>query len=215
MSVLRAHVAPLADLVLAQEMRRFVRDHPGELRLVAHAQQQPGEDHRHAGREHGRVEVGNAHQVDAEIARRGAADLADQALEVAGERGVLDDQVGARDFLLDALHLLPHAALVGVDRAIAGADQRHHRRGQDARAGGAGRRRGGERATGEQQAAAVERGHAPAFSARRTSRPGFIRPSRRSTITAAPFGADIADREGDWRTLNHTTSPVRRLTRLA
>ena len=42
---LAAHVAPLADLVLAQEMAAFVGDHAGQLRLVAHPQQQPGEDH--------------------------------------------------------------------------------------------------------------------------------------------------------------------------
>ncbi len=72
---LAPHVAPLAKLVLAQEMRRFVGDHSGQLRLVAHPQQQPGEYHRHAGREHRRVEFGRAQQIDAEIARRGPPTL--------------------------------------------------------------------------------------------------------------------------------------------
>ena len=70
-------VAPGADHVAAQEVARFVRDHAGQLGLVAHAQQQAREDHREAAREHHRVEVGDARQVDAEILRRRTADGAD------------------------------------------------------------------------------------------------------------------------------------------
>ena len=37
---LAPHVAPRADHVAAQEVRRFMRDNPGQLRLVAHAQEE-------------------------------------------------------------------------------------------------------------------------------------------------------------------------------
>ena len=60
-------VAPRADHVPAQEVAGFVRDHAGELRLVAHPQQQAGEDDREAAREHHRVEVGDVRQIDAEV----------------------------------------------------------------------------------------------------------------------------------------------------
>ena len=73
-------VAPAADHVTAQEVARFVRDHARQLGLVAHPQQQAGEDHREAAREHHRVEFGDPREIDAEILRGGAADLADQCL---------------------------------------------------------------------------------------------------------------------------------------
>ena len=98
-------------------MAGFVRDHARELRLVAHAQEQAREDHREAAREHHRVEVGDPRQIDAEVLRGGAADGADDVLQIAGELRVLDQQVGARDLLLDPLHLLPQALLVAVGRA--------------------------------------------------------------------------------------------------
>ena len=77
-------VAPRTDHVAAQEMPAFVRDHASELRLVAHPQEQAGEDDRKAGREHHRVELGDPRQIDTEVLGRGAADGADQVL--AGNR---------------------------------------------------------------------------------------------------------------------------------
>jgi hypothetical protein len=37
------------------------------------------------------LKSGDPHQIDAEIARSGAADLADQALQISRKLGILDD----------------------------------------------------------------------------------------------------------------------------
>ena len=104
----------------------FVRDDAGKLGLVAHPQEKTGEDDRKAGREHHRVEIRNVRQIDAHVLRRGPADVADDALQVGDELRVLDQQVGARDLLLDPVHLLPEAHFVRVRRPEARADQRDH-----------------------------------------------------------------------------------------
>ena len=92
-----------------EEVSRLMRDHPGQLRLVAHAQEQAREYDRESAREHHRVEVGNPRQIDAEVLCRRSADRADQVLQVPGELRVLDEQVGAGDLLLGPLHELPDA----------------------------------------------------------------------------------------------------------
>ena len=107
-------------------------------------------------------------------------------LEIAGELRILDQQVGAGDLLLGALHLLPQALLVAFGRLEAGTDQRDHVLRPDPRLGDAGvqRSRGG-RPADEQRAAASSRGSART-SARllslrriaRTASPGFIRPEQ-------------------------------------
>ena len=134
----------------------FVRDHAGQLRLVPHAQQQPGEDHRKARREHHRVEIGDVRQIDAHVLRGGPANAADDVLKVGDELRILDQQVRARDFLLGPVHQLPDALLVGLRRPISGPDQRHHVRGPrpglcDPRSGG-----GYHRAAANEQRAATD-----------------------------------------------------------
>ncbi len=61
-----------------------MRDYPGQLGLVPHAEQQAGKDHRKTAREHHRIEVRNVRQVDAEILSRSTADFTNDSLEVAG-----------------------------------------------------------------------------------------------------------------------------------
>ena len=107
MSVLRRWSRQDADLVAAEEMPEFVRDHAGELRFVAHSQEQPRKDHREPRREHHRVEVGNAHQIDAEVLSGRATDCADQVAQIAGDLRILDQQVRIRDLLLDPRHVMP------------------------------------------------------------------------------------------------------------
>jgi hypothetical protein len=216
-------VTPGADLVPAKEVAGFVRDHPGELGLVAHPQEEAREDDREAGREHHRVEVGNPHQIDAEILGRGTADGADEVLEIAGELGVGDQEVGVGDLFLDPLHLLPQALFVLVGGPEAGADQRDHVGRADARACDAGveRRRGDsasdqERASGDLETADAHQ--RTSCACWRTAAPGFIRPSSRSTICAAPCGVRRSPNLMPGTsleaatTLNHTTWPVLRST---
>ena len=75
-------------------MAGLVRDYARELSLVAHAQQQAGEDDREARRKHHRVELGNTRQIDAEILSRWAADRSDEVLEIGRDPGVADQEVG-------------------------------------------------------------------------------------------------------------------------
>ncbi len=76
--------------MLPQEMPRLVRDYAGQLRLVAHSQQQARKDHREAGREHHRIEFGNAGEVDPHVLRRRPADPTDQAAQIVVQPVVLD-----------------------------------------------------------------------------------------------------------------------------
>jgi hypothetical protein len=73
---LALEVAPQADLVAAKEVAGLVGDDSGELRLVAHAQEEAGEDDHEPGRRHEGIELGNVGDIDAEIARRGPPTLA-------------------------------------------------------------------------------------------------------------------------------------------
>jgi hypothetical protein len=126
-----------------------------QLRLVARAQQQAGEDHREAAGEHHGVEIGNISEIDAEILRRRTADLADEIPEIAGELRVLDQQVRAGDFLLGPLHELPDALLVLVRGPVAWPHQRHHVAGAHPRLRDARAQRGcGDTAADQQRAAA-------------------------------------------------------------
>ena len=214
-------VAELAKLVLAQEVTAFVGDDPGELRLVAHPQEEAGEDHRKPGRKHHRVEFRNARKVNAHVLRGRPPDLADQPLQVARDADVLDEDVRPGDFLLDPLDLLPQAFFVGIDRTIAGADQRLHVAREDAGGGDPGAEARGECPGAAQHCPPAEPAHCRAPVVRAASRPGFIRPSNRSTIWSAPACVRMSPKPIPgiwlpvWRTLNHTTSPERRLTRLA
>ena len=100
-AVLALEVAPPADLMAAQEMAGLVRDHAGQLRLVAHPRQQAGKDDDEAGRGHEGVELGNLGEIDAQILRRRSADPLDQSAEIGIERRVAEQQVGAGNLLLD------------------------------------------------------------------------------------------------------------------
>ena len=140
----------------AQEVARLVRDHARQLRFVAHAQQQPGEDHREARREHHRVEIGNVRQIDAHVLGRRSADGPDQVLQVADELRILNEQVRSGDLLLDAIHQRPETLLVLVGRLETRADQRLHVPRQHAGLGDAGRQSGCSGASSEEQGAAAD-----------------------------------------------------------
>ncbi len=179
-------------------MARLVRDHARKLRFVAHPQKQPGKNDSEPAGEHHRVEVGDSKNVDPHILRGGPADLADQVANVAVDPAVLHHQIGTGDFLLHAAHLLPQALLVLVGRPEARADQRDHigrfyPRIRDPRQSGRRQRpSGGEHRSAAEGAADAHQPCAFAFIALRMSWPGFIRPSNRSTICAAPSGVRMS-----------------------
>src|SRR6185437_14869062 len=135
---------------------------------------------------------------------------------------ILDQQVGVGDLLLDAVHVVPQALFVLVGRLEPGADQRNHVGGADSRACDAGmERRGGDPSPDQQRAARqleAAEAHQRAACWRRTPWPGFIRPSNRSTICAAPCGVRRSPNliPGTWlaasTTWNHPPPPVLRST---
>src|SRR6185369_7290574 len=156
---------------------------------------------------------------------RRPADAADKVTKIARDLGVGDEKVRAGDLLFSPLHLLPQTLLVALGRLIAGTDQRNHLLRPHARLGGARVERRGSRAAAEQQRASRQL-EAPCAHQRfsggcgvitlplAASLPGFIRPSSRSIICAAPSGVLRSPKLMPgislpaWTTLNQTTSPV-------
>src|SRR6185503_7515068 len=185
-------VAPRADLVPPQEMTRLVRDDSGELRLVAHTEEEAGKDHRETRRKHHRVEVGNPHPIDSKILRRRSADSADEVSQIACELWLGDEQIGVGNLLLDPRHVVPQALLIGVRWLEPRADEREHVGGTDPRLRHARMKdcRANAGPNQERPPAYVEAAdaHQRLVSAWRTAAPGFILPRSRSTIWAAPSG---------------------------
>ena len=166
---------------------------PGELRLVAHPQQQAGEDDHEAGRRHEGVELGDLGQIDPQILRRRAADpLGDARRDRRSSAGSLSSRLepaiscSTRSY---CCHMPCSSLSVGRwPGPISGLIERGEIRASAAPA----------RPTQQAQprppssVAAGERQSSQAHCRARTWRPAFIRPSSRSTICAAPSGVRMS-----------------------
>ena len=150
-------------------------------------------NHREAGREHDRVELGDLGEIDPEVLRRGSSDLLDQVAQIAGQLGSvisrLDPAISSSARSISCQ--MPCSSL-SVDRA--GADQRYHVGGADPRQCARSSADAAAAPADEQRAPADLEGHGCAHprgprSAARTLRPALIRLRSRSTICSRPVGS--------------------------
>ena len=118
---LREHRAVLGrpqlfDRVPLQVVAHLVADHRRELRLVLHAQQQPGPHDHHPVRGHRGIEHRHAHNMHAQVRAMVCGQPAGQLGEVLVQRRVVHRQRAAAHARFLAVHHSPQATLIGVHR---------------------------------------------------------------------------------------------------